>query len=114
MLYHILTTHDMQVLNPHLHGIKRLVLQRADNDKVREALEQAIKSDTPVVKHALILFCLHGEKSFRDYIGARSNARVLGEFVNGPLEKLVHACLTGHYASLCDFVTDARNEYVTT
>jgi len=114
MLYHILTTHEADVLNPHLHGIKRLVLQRADNAKVREALQRAIDSELPTIKHAFILYCLHAEKSFREYIGTRSNARVVGEFVNGPLEKFVHASLTGYYPSLREFVNDARNEYVTT
>ena len=114
MLYHLLTTHDPNILNPHIHGIKRLVMQRANNPKVRQALQQALDTPTPVLKHALVLYCLHGEKSFREYIGARSNARVVGQFVNGPLEKFVHASLTGHYKSIKEFVNDARNEYVTT
>ena len=112
LAYAMLSSANMAKLDPHVEGIRRLLHNQSPC--VQGALQKVLDSNDPNVKHAVILFALHAEPSFRAYIAKHSNERVLGEFVNNELPRRVSACLTGHYDSLKTFVRDARCNFLTT
>ena len=109
-LYAVLTTRNAARLDPHVAGIQRLLKSRDVEASVIKALQAAVDSESCVVKHAIILFALHAESSFREYFAQRSYERIVGEFTLNALPRFVQAMLTGHYESLSTFVQDARSE----
>ena len=112
LLYQLLTTSQLEHLNPHVKGVHRVVDNRKIGANAKAQLAAVLDGTDATSKQALVLFALHAEPSVKEFFGQRSCAKAVGQFTKYVLPALVTRVATG-IITPPEFVRACRNEYLT-